>query len=197
LNSTDVKFNSHWRLRCSIRPCSITEIDLFIQAHYLRKRPAIVTLGLQAMDEENPIGCCVFALPPRETHKRYGGTTWELARLYLLDDIPRNAETWLIGQSIKWVRKYHPAVKTLVSYADPSAGHTGLIYKASNWIPDGQTDDERKTPRSDYYDERTGKKYGRRSHMPVDAIITRKPRQPKLRFYYPLEKQRYESTNGR
>ena len=77
---------------------------------------------------------------------RDGGETWELARLWLEDSVPQNAETWLIAKAVKYIRQNLPAVKVLVSYADPSAGHRGTIYKAANWIADGRTDQERKTP---------------------------------------------------
>lgn len=73
-----------------------------------------------------------------------------------------------------------------MSYADPSVGHMGTVYKAANWIPDGRTDDERKTPRFDYADAATGKKYSRRGHVPEGVIIKRVPRVSKHRFYYPL-----------
>ena len=45
-----------------------------------------------------------------------------------------------------------------------------------------RTDDERKTPRCDYYDARTGQKYGRRGNMPADAVVERRPRVSKYRF---------------
>lgn len=32
-----------------------------------------------------------------------------------------------------WLRKQH-AVKTVVSYSDPSVGHTGALYRASGWL---------------------------------------------------------------
>ena len=150
--------------------------------HYLAKRPAIVLLCLVAERNGEPIGCIVYSAPPREADKRYGGKVWELARVYLLDEIPRNAETWLIGQSVKYIKRHHKDVRHLLSYADPSAGHAGTIYKAANWRQDGRTDDERKSPRCDYYDERTGKKYGRRGNMPQDAVVVRKPRVSKWRF---------------
>ena len=175
-------FNSEWRKSCTVRKCSIVEVDAFIAAHYLAKRPAIVLLCLVAERHGEPIGCIVYSAPPREADKRYGGKTWELARLYLLDAIPRNAETWLIGASVRYVKRNHKDVQNLLSYADPSAGHSGTIYKAANWRADGRTDDERKTPRCDYYDERTGQKYGRRGNMPTDAIVVRKPRVSKFRF---------------
>ena len=182
-------FDSEWRQRSTVRRCSITEADPFIQAHYLRKRPAIVLLCLMMDHDDRPVGCVVYSSPPRELDKRYGGVTWELSRLYILDEIPKNAETWLIGQSVRYIRRHRPEVQYLVSYADPSAGHQGTIYRAANWATDGRTDEGRKTPRADYVDARTGKKYGRRGNMPADAIVTRVPRVSKRRFVLALARR--------
>lgn len=181
-------FDSTWRKACSVRKCSIVEVDAFVRSHYLAKRPAVVLLCLIAEREGRPIGCIIYSAPPREAEKRYGGKVWELARVYLLDEIPKNAETWLIGQSVRYIKRNHQGVEYLLSYADPSAGHAGTIYKAANWTPDGRTDEERKTPRCDYYDERTGKKYGRKGNMPKDAVVIRKPRASKWRFILSLQK---------
>ena len=169
-----------------IQPCSVTEVDAFVKAHYLGKRPAIVLLCLMMLHHGSPVGCVIYSAPPREVDKRYGGKTWELARLYLLDQIPRNAETWLIGQSVRYIKRHYLDVRYLVSYADPSVGHRGTIYKAANWKADGRTDDERKTPRCDYVDKRTGKKYGRKGNMPSEAEVVRIPRVSKWRFVYAL-----------
>lgn len=181
-------FDSEWRAACTVHPCSVTEVDDFVKAHYLHKRPAIVLLCLMMMRGPFAVGCVIYSAPPREADVRYGGKTWELARLYLLDEVPKNAETWLIAQSVKWIKRHRPEVAHLVSYADPSAGHKGTIYRAANWRDDGRTDEGRKTPRCDYYDERTGKKYGRRGNMPSDAVVVRKPRVSKHRFALALHR---------
>lgn len=182
----DVVFNRDWRKACTVQKVSVSEVDLFIKAHYLKKRPAIVLLCLVAKCVGKPIGCVIYSAPPKQVDTRYGGVTWELARLYILDFVPKNAESWLIGKSVKYIKRKHKHVKYLISYADPSAGHSGTIYKAANWRADGMTDDERKTPRCDYYDANTGKKYGRRGNMPTDAKIIRKPRVSKFRYMLPL-----------
>jgi hypothetical protein len=132
-------------------------------------------------------GVIVFALPPRETSKRYGGETWELARLWVDDSLPQNTETWMIARAVRYVRQNHSTVKVLVSYADPSAGHAGIIYKAANWVCDGRTDQERKTPRFDYADAATGKRYSRRGHVPPGVEIKRIARVSKHRFVYRLD----------
>ena len=103
-----------------------------------------------------------------------------------MDEIPRNAESWLIGQSVKHIKRKYPDVKFLISYADPSAGHLGTIYRAANWASDGRTDDERKSPRCDLVDTRTGKKYGRWGNIPSDAVVVRVPRVSKHRYVLAL-----------
>ena len=189
-------FDSEWRKACSVMPVSVADVDEFVRAHYLHKRPAIVLLALAMMHGWRQVGCVIYSAPPIETEKRYGGKTWELARLYLLDEIPRNAETWLISQSVKWIKRNRPEVCHLVSYADPSAGHRGTIYMAANWRKDGRTDDERKSPRCDYYDARTGKKYGRRGNMPADAVVERRPRVSKHRFALAIRRPNNSSASG-
>lgn len=176
------RFNKEWRSVCTIRRATTLQLSSFIQSHYLHKKPAVVVLSLAMFCHNQPVGCVIYAEPPREVSTRYGGYTWELARLYILDEIPSNAETWLIGQSVRWIKKHHPSVSHLISYADPSQGHHGTIYKAANWKEDGMTDENRTTARSDYYDQRTGVKYGRKGNMPKNAVIERLPRQSKHRF---------------
>lgn len=157
-----------------------------IRRHYIGKWPGVCVLTLAMLHGDAPVGVIVYALPPRETAKRYGGVTWELARLWIEDSVPTNAETWLIGQSIRHIRRHRPDVEFLVSYADPSRGHTGMIYRAANWAQDGRTDQERKTPRFDYADATTGKRYSRRAHVPDGVEITRVPRVSKYRFVYAM-----------
>lgn len=161
-------------------------MDAMIKKHYLGRWPGVCTLILGMRRDTCLLGVVVYALPPRETAKRYGGTTWELARLWIDDSVPQNAETWLIAQSIRHIKRSHPEVRMLVSYADPSVDHTGTIYKASNWLYDGRTDQERKTPRFDYADADTGKRYSRRGHVPKTVSIARVPRVSKHRFTYSL-----------
>jgi len=117
---------------------------------------------------------------------RYGGLTWEMARLWIADDVPRNGESWLIAQSIKYIKRERPDVTTLVTYADPSVGHSGTVYRASNWLPDGRTDEGRVSPRFDLQDATSGKRYGRRSHVPAGATTVRLPRVSKHRFIFRL-----------
>lgn len=179
-------FDAKWRSSCEIAPIGRKYVDGMVQNHYLGSWPGVCVLTLALIMYGAPIGVIVFALPPRETSKRYGGETWELARLWVHDWVPQNGETFLIGRAIRYIKRHYRSVKFLVSYADPSAGHVGTIYNAANWIPDGRTDDDRKTPRFDYADRKTGKKFSRRNHIPLGTEIVRIPRVSKWRFKYEL-----------
>jgi len=187
MKPTGPTFDKSWRETCILKVMTRSQVNFMIQRHYLKKWPGVTVLifGFERFGEL--LGVVVYALPPRETSKRYNAETWELARLWIDDAVPKNAETWLIAQSVKYIRSFYPKVKCLVSYADPSVGHAGTIYKAANWITDGRTDQERKTPRFDYADANTGKRYSRRGHVPEGVTIKRIPRVSKHRFIYRME----------
>jgi hypothetical protein len=181
-------FDRVWKQECSVEPATKGEVDWMIKRHYIGKWPGVCVAILALKHLGKPVGVLVFALPPRETNKRYGGVTWELARLWIDDSIPANSETFLISKGVKWVHQNRPEVEVLVSYADPSAGHNGTIYKAANWVSDGRTDEGRKTPRCDYACTATGKKYSRKGHVPPGVDIVRVPRVSKPRFIYRVRK---------
>jgi hypothetical protein len=177
---------------------------LVLEGHYLHSWPAI-TMGIVGLIEDTLFvrGVIVFALPPKDTPKRYGvSNCWELARLFIEDCTPKNTESWFIRRAISWVKTAHPEVQCVVSYADPAHGHQGIIYKASNWIRDGMTDEGRKTPRPDYYCE--GKKYSRLAHLPVGSKYELVYRTPKFRYVYWMDKtherrrqEQYENAQTR
>ena len=62
----------------------------------------------------------------------------ELRRLACVPGAPKNSESFLIGHSLRWLRK-HTDIECVISYADPAHGHQGIIYKASNFKLMGTT----------------------------------------------------------
>lgn len=62
----------------------------------------------------------------------------ELRRLCCIDDTPKNTESFFIGRTLKWLRK-HTDIELIISYADPMYGHAGTIYKATNFVHAGYT----------------------------------------------------------
>jgi hypothetical protein len=88
-------------------------------------------------------------LPPtkvcaQSVFKDYWWKVISLTRLVVLPSEPQNTASMLIGASIRWLRtlknesgarKWH----ALVTFADDSEGHTGNIYRATNWLYMGKT----------------------------------------------------------
>lgn len=62
----------------------------------------------------------------------------ELRRLALIDDTPKNAESFFIARCIRWLEK-NTDFQLIVSYSDLDFGHIGTIYKASNFQLIGTT----------------------------------------------------------
>jgi hypothetical protein len=54
---------------------------------------------------------------------------YELNRLWVSDDVPKNGESYLIANSIKRLDK-----EIIVSFADTSQSHVGYVYQATNFL---------------------------------------------------------------
>jgi hypothetical protein len=89
------------------------------------------------------IGVCIYTRPagPSAGQSYYPEApdkVLELRRLCLVDDTPKNAESFFVGKTLKWLRK-NTDWEFVLSYADAEQGHTGVIYRASNFNYLGQT----------------------------------------------------------
>ena len=87
-------------------------------------------------------GVCVFGMGTgkgqyyRLIDDLQDGEYRELTRMWSPDDMPKNTESRLISESIKLLPK---KVRFIMSYADPSVGHMGTIYQATNWLCCGKS----------------------------------------------------------
>ena len=53
--------------------------------------------------------------------------------MWLSDEMPKFSESITLSLLHHFLRKVHPEIKHLISYADTSVGNVGTIYKASNY----------------------------------------------------------------
>ncbi len=128
--------------------------------HYLGSAyPASIhRLGMQDRSDGRLVGAAIYSAPVHERVLRLAfpdltpyAQSVELGRFVLLDEVPANAESWLLARTFSELRSR--GVKGVVSFADPMprrgpagevvAGHTGVIYQATNAIYTG-----RGTPRT-------------------------------------------------
>lgn len=125
-------FDSEWRRESSVLAIPKRLAEGLIKFHYLSRWPKLtqITFGLK---RRKLIGVITYSLPVNELKSRFGENTWELSRLVLWDEIPKNGESFFIGASIRYIKRWYPSVKTLIAFADPKEGHSGIVYKASNW----------------------------------------------------------------
>ena len=94
------------------------------------------------------IGAMLYAMPSMpSTAKKYNPINptkcFELRRLVCIDDTPTNTESYFIGQTFKWL-KQNTDIEVIVSFADEEYGHSGIIYKATNFEYLGTTSPSKK-----------------------------------------------------
>ena len=102
----------------------LTVAHFLDECHYL----GAASRGWARSDE---FGVLVLAKP---TSRRLpqDGTWLELSRWCLVGT--KNGGSQQFARVRRWVRDEFPDVTTLVSYSDPSVGHTGALYRACNWL---------------------------------------------------------------
>jgi hypothetical protein len=87
-------------------------------------------------------GVAMWLPPTRVAAESVDREKWKqvlaLTRLAVDDSVPTNGASFLLGRSLRLVRS---SKKWLwgVTYADESQGHTGAIYRATNWTYIGRT----------------------------------------------------------
>ena len=127
-----------------IRPCKREEVRDFIEKwHYSKNINGIISdYCFKLMDGENLIGGIIYGrMAMANQWKKYATKeeeVIELRRLVLVDDTKRNAESYFIGRTLRWL-KINTDIRVVVSYADPEYGHSGVVYRASNFKLIGQS----------------------------------------------------------
>jgi hypothetical protein len=115
-----------------------TAQQMVVENHYLhRKAPCSQAFGL--FDESDKLrGVVMYGTPSSSAlragiaGKEHANNVMELTRLWIDDSTPKNSESYLIGNSIK-----HCDKEIVVSFADTSQNHLGIVYQATNWIYTG------------------------------------------------------------
>lgn len=111
--------------------------EFIIKHHYSRGvHNGPICIGLVHAGEL--VGVCAFAAPSSEAVRAsvFGedmkNSIIELHRLVLLDSVPKNAESFFIVRALKTLKIHRPYYKAVLSFADPTQGHLGTIYQATN-----------------------------------------------------------------
>lgn len=114
-------------------------MEIVIANHYLhRKAPCSIAFGLFDKDTHLCYGVVTYGVSASSTllkgicGEEQASNVYELTRLWVDDSVPKNGESFLIGNTIKQLDK-----EIIVSYADSSQAHLGIVYQATNFIYTG------------------------------------------------------------
>jgi hypothetical protein len=117
-------------------------MEIVIANHYLhRKAPCSVAFGLFDRSTHLCFGVVTYGVSASSTLLKgicgveQAQNVYELTRLWVDDSVPKNGESFLIGNTIKQLDK-----EIIVSYADSSQDHLGIVYQATNFIYTGMSD---------------------------------------------------------
>lgn len=129
-----------------VRPVSHRVGRAFITEHHYAKgasNTSVFSHGLYLGDEL--VGVALWLPPTRAAAQSVANDTPEawrgvlgLHRLALHPSVPKNGASYLIGRSIRLIRQDRRWTH-LLTYADTAQGHTGVIYRATNWTYVGPT----------------------------------------------------------
>ena len=113
---------------------------MIVHNHYLHSLPGGTQLAFGIFVEPMLLGAMTFGVGPFNAHRLVSGASADdcavLTRFWLSDELRPNSESRVLGIVTRALRR-HTNIKFLVSYADPSKRHIGIIYQATNWIYTG------------------------------------------------------------
>lgn len=140
LNDLDVKDYEFDGLNIKdivVRQVTVKEVRGVISLfHYSRTMPDSTRFVYGGFIGDRLIGVICFGMGTSK--KQYTsilpdiekGEYLELTRVWCLHNAPKNTESMIISKALKMLP---PEIKLIISYADSSKGHCGIIYQATNW----------------------------------------------------------------
>jgi hypothetical protein len=186
-----------------VRPAPFQEARSAVSLwHYSRSTSNTATYchGLYRTGDREIMGAALW-MPPIKTAALSVSDQWRsvlcLTRLAVHPDAPRNAASFLLGGSMRLIdRKRWPR---LLTYADTGRGHTGAIYRATNWICLGEVRAGDVWVHSTTGEQR-GRKRGPRTWTVAEMLaagFVRQPQLPKIKFVHENPHRSLPVTDGR
>jgi len=126
-----------------IAPISQALAKSLVEQHHYSKggsNTAVYRHGLFHIDAPDICLGVAWWLPPTKVAAQSVHDDWRrvlsLTRLVVVPGVPTNGASFLMARSIREIQRTGDWT-ALVTYADEGQGHTGAIYKATNWTYKG------------------------------------------------------------
>lgn len=137
------------------RSADQTGLKAFVAAHHYAERCASIVRGFKVHWRGRFAGVALFSVCARQYRPPFGevGAWLTLGRFCLLDEVGGNAETLVIAEAFRELRR--EGFEGVVSFSDPHRrvaldgrvilpGHVGTIYQAHNGVYTGRSKSETK-----------------------------------------------------
>ena len=127
-----------------VEQCPRSEIVNFVETHHYSKNMngLHISYCFKLMDGDTMIGAMVYGslgmVGVAEKYTSNPSKILELKRLVCIDDTPKNTESYFIGWTLRWLQR-NTDLEMIISYADKTFGHEGVVYKATNFECRGET----------------------------------------------------------
>lgn len=89
----------------------------------------------------------------------------------------------IVAKALTELKKSNPALRAVISFADPKEGHIGGIYKAGNWIYSGKSNEV-----TEYFIEGRWMHTRNAYHHPKRPTAAKRTSPGKFRYIYPLDR---------
>ncbi len=165
-----------------MKPYRIREIgftdcrDFMIEHHYAKGMANTCIQAYGLFEGKHLIGAAAFNSGCSEAARSdvfgpdYKSTVAELHRLTILDVTPKNTETWFLARCFRQLHQDQHHLLACKTFSDPTFGHVGTIYQASNARYYGQSKPET------FYLDQTGRLRHRRQcgkNISLDEAVER------------------------
>lgn len=158
--------------------------EIIIANHYSKKVYAGSTIHLGVFIKGDLMGVLQYgyAMNPASQGSVVRGTEideyLELNRMWISDEVGKNAESQAISYSIKFIKQKYPKIKWIQSFADERCGKFGIVYQACNF---------------DYYGEHESIFWEYKNEWYHNSLMTRAPHLSKMAEF--IQKHRDEATS--
>lgn len=128
-------------LQCLINICDFEHIrNIFDRFHYKKAHMGGGISFCMSLNFKNRVlGGAVIGLP---RHMKKYKNLLEIRRMALIDEAPKNCESYFLSKILWWIKK-NKLASGVISYSDMSVGHVGTIYKAANFKLVGETSESK------------------------------------------------------
>lgn len=111
--------------------------------HYSRRMPAGKMVRVGVWEGGAFIGAVIFSQGGNMSlGAPYGLTSLEVCELVRVAlKVHKAPVSRIVAIALRMLRKHCPGTRLVVSFADPTEGHTGGIYQAGGWLYTGRTAD--------------------------------------------------------